>query len=157
MHWPSVHGRMATTEHSKILSILEHQAHQFCLKIRLVPEHGALAHHVDEMGTLLNFEAKQELRERESQARMFEEVELQQVQDEVLEVHGVTPGKKPEGVICLLYKNMNGLDGRFSNNQKVEKAKEIHDDLEADLVAYDKHCLNLKHKSAKLGSTNCSG
>jgi hypothetical protein len=61
---------------------------------------------------------------------MLEVSELQQVQDAI-------PGKKPEGVICLLYKNGNGFDGWFSNNQKVEKAKEIHDDLEADLVAYN--------------------
>jgi hypothetical protein len=57
---------------------------------------------VDETGTLLNFEVEQELRERGSQARMLEEGKLQQVRDEVLEVHGVVLGKKPDGVIRLL-------------------------------------------------------
>lgn len=72
----------------------------------------------------MTWEAALESQERERQARVLEAVELQQVQDEVLEVHGVLPGKKPAGVITrLLYENANGIDGRFSNNGKLEKAR----------------------------------
>ncbi len=60
-------------------------------------------------------------------------------------------GKKPDGVIRLLYKNRNNSDGWFSNKRKVEKAKEIQDDLEADLVTNNDHCLNLKQKHNKVG------
>ncbi len=77
--------------------------------------------------------------------------ELQQVWDEVLEVHRAISGNKLEGVNCFLYMNVNGFDGRFSNNKTEEKAKEIHDDLEVDLVAYNKQHLNLKHKLNKVG------
>jgi hypothetical protein len=33
---------------------------------------------------------------------------------------------------------------KLSNNDKVEKAKEIIDDLEMDIVAYSKHQLNMQ-------------
>jgi hypothetical protein len=40
---------------------------------------------------------------------------------------------------------MNGISNRLSDNAKLEKAKEIHDELEVDIVAYYKHRLNLHH------------
>ena len=49
--------------------------------------------------------------------------------DETPEVHGHRPGTKQEGVIRVLYENANGIDGKFTNNWKVEKAKELHDEL----------------------------
>ena len=150
-HRQTVYGSMATTEHSRILSILERRASRFRPEIRLVQEQEALDPRIDETGTLMTWEAALESQERERQARVLEAVELQRVQDEVLEVHGVLPGKKPEGVIRLLYENANGIDGRFSNNGKLEKAKQIHDKLEADLVAYNEHRLNMKHKLNKVG------
>jgi hypothetical protein len=58
---------------------------------------------------------------------------------------------KQEGVIRLLYENANGIDGRFTNNEKVDKAKELHNELEGDVVAYCKHRINLKHKGNKVG------
>jgi hypothetical protein len=40
---------------------------------------------------------------------------------------------------------MNGISNRISDNEKVEKAKEIHDNLEVDILAYNEHRLNLHH------------
>ncbi len=40
---------------------------------------------------------------------------------------------------------MNGISIRLSDNAKLEKAKEIHDELEVDIVAYNEHRLNLRH------------
>jgi hypothetical protein len=69
----------------------------------------------------------------------------------VLEVHGSQPMKKAEGVVRLIYENANGIDGRFSNNYKVEKAKRIHNDLEVDVAAYNEHRLNMQHSLNKVG------
>ncbi len=65
------------------------------------------------------------------------------ISEEVLQVHGVAPPSKGKGVVRLIYENMNGLSNKLSNNDKVDKAKEIHDDLEVDIVAYNKHRLNM--------------
>jgi hypothetical protein len=64
----------------------------------------------------------------------------------MLQVHGYTPPKKAEGTVCLIYENGNGFCNRLCGNKKVERAKEIHDELEVDIVAYCEHKLNMKHK-----------
>ncbi len=68
------------------------------------------------------------------------------VLEEVLQIHGVAPARKVEGVIRLIYKNVNGISNKLSNNDKVEKAKEIINDLEVDIVAYNKHQLNMQDR-----------
>jgi hypothetical protein len=39
---------------------------------------------------------------------------------------------------------VNGISNKLSNNDKVEKAKEIINDLEVDIVAYNKHQLDMQ-------------
>ena len=46
----------------------------------------------------------------------------------------------------MIYENMDGLNNRIPNNDKLEKAKEIIDDLEADIVAYSEHKMRMGHK-----------
>jgi hypothetical protein len=145
-----VFGRMAT-EHNKILSILERRARCFRLELQLLQEQEAIEPSIDETGTLSSFKADQRERERKSQARLMEEMAVKDLKDEVLEIHGMVPGKKTEGVIRLLYENSNRFNGRYSNNTKVKKAKELHNKMEADIVAYNEHKLNLKHKLNKIG------
>ncbi len=65
------------------------------------------------------------------------------ISDEVLQVPGVAPSSKGKGVVRLIYENVNGLSNKLSNNKKVDKAKGIHDKLEVDIVAYNKHRLNM--------------
>jgi hypothetical protein len=60
-------------------------------------------------------------------------------------------------VIWLVYENANGIDGRFKNNWKVEKAKGIHNDLDIDIAACNEHQLNMQHKLNKWGLINFSG
>ena len=43
-------------------------------------------------------------------------------------------------------KNPNGFNSQINRNGKLEKTKEIIDELEADVVAYSEHRLNFKHK-----------
>ena len=130
-------GRMATTDHDTILQMLEHRASRFRPGFRLTevnPQQGDST--VDETGTLETWELQQEQRGREIQARLTEQSELELVADEVLEINGERVKGKQEGVIRLLYENANGINGRFNNNEKVTKAKELHHELEADVVAY---------------------
>ena len=53
------------------------------------------------------------------------------------------------GVTRLLYENRNGLNNRLCGNKKLDKARQIYDDLEADIVAGNEHRLNLRHKKNK--------
>ena len=70
----------------------------------------------------------------------------------MLEVHGVSPGRKGEGVMQLIYKNLNGLQSTLSSkNEKLEKARRIIDDLQADVVCYNKHRQNRWHKANQNG------
>ena len=77
--------------------------------------------------------------------------EYRGVSHEVLQVHGVAPGKKPDGCSRLLMENPNGFNTCMKDNEKLEKAKEIIDELEADVVAYSEHRINCRHKLNKNG------
>jgi hypothetical protein len=59
----------------------------------------------------------------------------------VLKVHSVAPASKGEGIIRMMYENANGISNRLSDNEEVEKAKEIHDELEVNIATYFKHWL----------------
>jgi hypothetical protein len=68
------------------------------------------------------------------------------ISKEVLNVHRVAPAMKGEGIICLIYENANGFSNRLSDNNKIDKAKEIHDKLNVNIVAYCEHRLNVRNK-----------
>jgi hypothetical protein len=77
-----------------------------------------------------------------------------QVPEEFLQVHGYAPPKKAEGTVRLIYENVNGISNQLSGNEKVNRAREIHDDLEVNIAAYCEHELNMKHKKIATGSVN---
>ncbi len=58
----------------------------------------------------------------------------------------MAPTSKAEGVIRLNYENTNGINNKLGNNDKVEKAKGIINELEADIVAYNEHQLNMQNQ-----------
>lgn len=51
----------------------------------------------------------------------------------------------------LIYENLNGLNNRIKDNKKVEKARQVIDELEADIVALNEHRLNFRHKRNRNG------
>ena len=61
-------------------------------------------------------------------------------------MHGVLLGRKEEGITRLLYKNANGIRNRLGGNKKLDKAKDLINELGANLVAYNEHHQNLWHK-----------
>jgi hypothetical protein len=68
------------------------------------------------------------------------------IADQTLQIHVARPMRKAEGIIHLIYENVNGINNRLSNNEKVEKAKRLHNDLEVYIATYNKHQLNMRHK-----------
>jgi exonuclease III len=79
-----------------------------------------------------------------------EQNEVQQLLEEradLLEVIGIAPGQKPEGVVRLVYENVNGLRAQLGGNDKLEKLRTVLDDLEADIFAMTEHRNNMKHKA----------
>ncbi len=64
----------------------------------------------------------------------------------MIQVHGTPPSSKGEGIVRLVNENVNGLSNKLSDNEKVKKAKEIHDELEVDIAVYNKHRLNMRHR-----------
>ena len=62
-------------------------------------------------------------------ATTLEMEEIMEIADEILEVHGVAPGRKAEGVTRVIYENSDGLNNLIGRNRKLEKANEIKDDL----------------------------
>ena len=65
---------------------------------------------------------------------------------ELLRVHVIDPRKKPEGVTRIIYENANSSNTRISGNEKVDKAKEVIDETEADVVCYNEHRVIAMHK-----------
>ena len=87
-------------------------------------------------------------------SRTIEQQQLQEIKgvaDKLLRVHGIAPGKKVEGTTRLIMENPNGFNTTIAGNKKLEKAKEINDKLEANLVVYPEHRINCRHKENKNG------
>jgi len=78
-----------------------------------------------------------------------EEIQQQEqtgVSDKVLQVHGVLPERMEEGITRLIYENANGIPNRLNGNDKLDKAKDLINELGANVVAYNEHHQNLQHK-----------
>jgi hypothetical protein len=58
----------------------------------------------------------------------------------LLDVHGLPPGWKGEGVTRVIYENFNGLQSALSKNEKLDKAQQVINDLQVDVVCYNEHC-----------------
>ena len=143
---------MNTTEHETILRILEKRAQRFRPELKLVDVQNEWGYQIDDTGTLeVEEESADIVRERELEASLVEMQELQSINDAVLEIHGQRPMEKQDGVIRLVYENVNGIDSRFKDNWKVDKAKDLHDELAVDIAAYNEHKINMKHKQNKVG------
>ena len=63
-----------------------------------------------------------------------------------MKVHGRAPQSKREGVVRLLYENINGLNNRMSGNTKLDRGREMLDELEVDIAAFNEIKINFNHK-----------
>ena len=146
-----LHGNMEIIRHKSILDALSSRANRFRNIGKMTSvDNNYVSFALDETGTinttsLNNFRENEEFR---TQTELTERIRVSEAaaSDEVLKVHGIAPMSKGEGVTRLIYENANGICNRLSNNEKVERAKELHDSLEVDIVAYNEHRLNMAHK-----------
>ena len=148
---------MSITSHKAVISALEDRTARFTNKGKLSNlEDRLFSSALDETGTVDITQCVDDgvdvLWGDESQRlALLQQQEINNLREygiteEVQRIHGILPASKGEGCIRLLYENVNGINNRISNNDKVEKAKEMIDELEADVVAFNEHRLNMRHK-----------
>jgi len=146
-------GRLGVTLHQNVLTVLEHRAlrYQSSKSYKELEDECLMDEVIDEMGTV-----PCPITGDDEEIRVIEEEqlrkEIREVSDYLREVHGVPPGRKGEGITWLIYENLNGLQSTLSSrNEKLEKDQRVIDDLQADVVCYNKHQQNLRHKASQNG------
>ena len=70
---------------------------------------------------------------------MFEELEVREIVEGLLEVHGVAPAKQADGIVRLIYENVNGHNSRMTDNEKLDKIRDVIDELEVVITAFNEH------------------
>ena len=139
-----------TTAHNAVLKALELKAARYRVRGRgRLADASAGTHNwgQDETGTIDTSVLSRSREEIQQQ----EEIDIRGVTEEVLQVHGVLPGRKEEGITRLLYENANGIQNKLAGNDKLEKAKDLINELGADVVAYNEHRQNLRHRDNRSG------
>ena len=68
------------------------------------------------------------------------------VDEGLLQPHRIPPNSKQHRIFRILCKNPNGLNNQITGNQKLGKAINIKDQLDADGLLFCKHRLNPHHK-----------
>ncbi len=144
-------GRLNKISHQSILCTLEYRASRYKCKENVSSiDDNLVSWALVKTGTidsslLLN---RTEMNKGVALVELQEKVRVKElgILDKVLKVHGVAPATKGEGIIRLIYKNANRFSNRLSENEKIEKAKEIHDKLNVDIAAYCKHRLYMRNK-----------
>jgi hypothetical protein len=141
------------TLHQNVLTALEHRAlrYQNRKSYKELEDERLMDEAIDETGTVPCPIAGGD---EESQVIVEDQLrkEIREVSDYLLKVHGVPPGRKGEGITRLIYKKLNGLQSTLSNKiEKLEKACRVIDDLQADVVCYNKHRQNLRHNANRNG------
>ena len=136
---------MNNTSHSSVLEALSHRASSFCGKTWTQDEATRRLSMIDETGTL-DLSGLNLFNENNALQKEMKETYDIPVLEEVLQVHGFAPPKKTAGTVRLIYENVNGINTRLCKNEKVERMKELHDELEIDVAAYCEHKINYRHK-----------
>ena len=136
---------MNNTSHNKVLDAFTHRAINICGKTRTVDDDARRLPTIDETGTL-DLSGLNLYNENYALQQEMKEMNDIPVPEEVLQVHGFVPPKKADGTVRLIYENVDGINTRLCDNEKVERMKGLHDDLEVDVAAYCEHKINFKHK-----------
>jgi hypothetical protein len=74
---------------------------------------------------------------------------MEAVMEGLLQIHGMAPNTKQDGIFRIMCENCNGLNNRIGGNEKIGKLFDIKEDLDIDCLMICKHCLNFKHKDNK--------
>ena len=124
---------MSRTKHSKVVSALEKRALRFCKKDQRQADQDEVLFDkaIDETITVStvgltdsdDLDDETATRITSIIATALDSEEIQVVSDNLLNVHGIAPGAKPERVTRLIYENPDGFNTRISGNDKLEKVK----------------------------------
>ncbi len=100
-----------------------------------------------------------EIKERDEQESGIEESGLEYTEEQnqvmeavkegLLQIHGLAPNTKQQGIFRIMGENCNGLNNRIVGNGKIAKAIDIKEELDIDCLLYCEHRLNFKHKENK--------
>ena len=140
-------GHLNTTTHMTVLKALEQQAAKYRVKGKLLEvETRSHSWGLDDTGNIDTtcLQSREKIKQQE-------QIDIRGVLEEVLQVHGVLPGCKEDGITRLIYENANGIPNRLNRNDKLDKAKDLINELGANVVAYNKHRQNLQHKDNRNG------
>jgi hypothetical protein len=144
-------GRMNITSHKAVLQALSFRSRRFSKSTIGDEQDGnRQVWSLDETGTIdtlgLNLYSENDAEQQE-----IRETLNIPVPDDVLQVHGYAPPKKADGIVRLIYENVNGISNKICNNKKLDRLREMHDELEVDVAAYSEHQLNMKDKKNSNG------
>ncbi len=139
-------------QHQSVLTVLEQQARRYqeSRSYEELEDEQLLDEVIDETGMV----AAPPVEDTGEQCRTAEQEvgkEIRGVSEYLLNVHGLPPGWKGEGVTRVIYKNLNVLQFALSKNEKLDKARQVINDLQADVVWYNEHHQKLKHKTNRNG------
>ena len=139
-------GRMEPIAHNAIMHALEVRSRG---NYRSINSNGN-PNTIDDTGTVDMTNVLNIIDEKNKKAATEQQQERTSIRelgiaDQTLQIHGARPMRKAEVIIRLIYENANGINNGLSDNEKVEKAKRLHNNLEVDIAAYNKHRLNMRH------------
>jgi hypothetical protein len=124
-------GRMNITSHDAVLASLEQRAKQYrCYgKVGKIGNHNVLATVAfDKIGTVDASHWLQNGSKTNEQFALIEQQERNRVRDlgisdEIFRIHGIPPSSKGDGIVQLVYENVNGLSNNLSNNKRLKEQK----------------------------------
>ncbi len=74
---------------------------------------------------------------------------IEAVEDGLLQVHGMAPNMKQQGIFCIIGENCNGFNNQIGGNEKIAKALNIKEDLDINCLMYCEHFINFRYKDNK--------
>ncbi len=108
------------TSHEAVLNALSHRA----VIRRKTTEEPTHLWAIDEMG-MLDTSGFGSCNENDSIEKEIRELNTIVIPDNVLQVHGYAPPKKAEGMVRLVYENVNGLNNQMEQQQEGQATKQI--------------------------------
>jgi hypothetical protein len=134
-----------TTEHKTIMGYLEKRASRF-------RKNGWMGG--EEMEEIIKKQQEEEgnveTDEGIADAQVSEQKAVKEVMEEgLLQPHRIPPNSKQDGIFRHLCENPNGLNNQITGNQKLGKAIDIKDELDADGLLFCEHRFNLRHRDNK--------
>jgi hypothetical protein len=145
-------GQLNVTQHLLVLTTLEQRVRRYqeSQSNEELEDERLLDDAINETGTVAAPPVEDDGEQRRT-AEQEVSKEIRRVLEYLLDVHGLPPVQKRDGVTRVMYENLNGLQSMLSKNEKLNKARQVINDLQADVVCYNEHPQNLKHKANRNG------